>query len=922
MATDEDVCEKGSDGSEEYDEVCDPEIERYLWNLEQDRFQDVVEEIVANFDMEELQKARRVMFKRAKAKLHEDLGNLEAQVDGAGATSTQDKSLNVRHIADPWDLINRRSKERLVEDLCKLSQFSTGWRKNFPDKILRRSAFTPVREWRILQTSLLTAVEEKSILTNKDSILEQTSSEAVVVGERICMKDEQRETVNEIQDQRASDSDKMAACKVSEEAKLSNANDTPNEDDGDPPKETPKEVSVDMIMYEKITAEDDFPTNSNALPNNIDAMGKDENLHRENAEVNPRTELSPKGEIDLNKLDGGILHMSTPRIAARQTAVAAQGVDMQISTSRAARVETRVECSSPADSVPVKTQPPTSVLLCNVQEKGSVSSSEAKYVWKGTLSRDMSTQTDKPSIRDQPVTRAELERLADFVDNGMADLGRRVRASENRQDRCEKRIDSLEVSNNENFKCVFNSQDRIIEDLQSLSTICREVVEGAVAAESRPRVQPTPAVRPVEPALDTRRPPAPRKDSVPVGKHNFHSSAKTKPNTDYDSIWDLPNPVAIEKKPGELSAPEVDVMHPPERAKLRDDRKGENESAYGCVMRAAREILPASQRREDGRETSMQRKVAVRGSQSITNPIPRNDRVGDRKVANKMPNAGDLPSSNTNMNLPRPLHQGTPKPQCASVSWVDDDSDGIDEAILSIVENDIRPASAGNMYPTSGDNTNPWGGARPKEQRPQQTRAPNRARQADVKQGPAPVRADSRAGTGGDNKNRNANDAEHDITEKGGADAPPSGESQEDESISYAKMVTRNGWRTQTYKKRKRTRSSPKAIPNLKGIYQKPKKDIYVYGVDISVFECMEDIEYAMTEHCRLKGVQVMYAKGLTMSAGQSDARLRVAVAIEDYDRVLGGDFWPADVFAREWFTKNKSRKNNFSPEKGGFGRR
>ena len=81
----------------------------------------------------------------------------------------------------------------------------------------------------------------------------------------------------------------------------------------------------------------------------------------------------------------------------------------------------------------------------------------------------------------------------------------------------------------------------------------------------------------------------------------------------------------------------------------------------------------------------------------------------------------------------------------------------------------------------------------------------------------------------------------------------------------------------------------------------------------------MEDIEYSIAEYCCQKGVHATFVKGLAMAAGQTDARLPVSVPEEDFDRVLDDDFWPDDIFAREWYMRNKSKKGGNQAENSGF---
>ena len=433
----------------------------------------------------------------------------------------------------------------------------------------------------------------------------------------------------------------------------------------------------------------------------------------------------------------------------------------------------------------------------------------------------------------------------------------------------------------------------------------------------------------------------PTPDTLVLGKGTGPTSAKAAIEPLYDSIWDIPDKseaAPVRPKPTSTMEKEKDTAAWCNVRTRPRERERASESTYGSIMRAAKMFLPA-----------LPKPNAGKGGPSVIDPMNDQPDKSGAKVSNKVGTRANIDTrpnttpivKTTNVGLPKPIHQGTPKQPTVNISWVDEDSDGIDEAILSIVEDDMKQSAAApapNPAVKAGANID-WRGARPKEQRLPQPGNPRRQQQKRDKDGPADKTCEADiipipSGAGRMN-GRNTqtprptttadstpNDPVHADADKGGADAPPLGESRNNENISYAKMVTKLPWTLQeSNKKRKRNKSSPKTKPNLKGIHQKPKRDIYVHGVDISVFDCMEEIEYSIAEHCYQKGVQVTFVKGLTMSAGQTDARLRVSVPEEDFDRVLDDDFWPEDIYAREWYMRNKSKRGGNQAETSGFGR-
>ena len=569
--------------------MCDPAIKRFLWNLEQDKFQDVVEEIAAEFEMEELQ--------RAKAKLRGELDGLDTLIGDTSVSSTHENLSVSRHICDPLDLINRRSKERLIEDLCKLYQFSTGDRKKFPDKILRRSSFAPVLEWRVLQTSSLTPVEEKEctkVDADDQTEVSKTLSTGNVSNEVTGKEQESQHENTENGDSRM-----------------------PRESEGDTPTTGTKEdeyvqQGVETRVDERRMSNDDSSFGLLLLEEGIsiinecsdDDIGKPSKMDENENAPTPSDHIPRDPVLAPNSGKGYNIMAANPSERTVDLHMSGQLPTSPPKGPSGGKVAAHVSpCDTPTlprgevlptTSGQIAVEKSKSVLLCDFQVKGDVSCVQPSNKKGVSKSRDMATQTEALGIRDRPVTRAELERLADFVDSGMADLGRRVRASENRHTRCENRIESLEAANNENFKCVFDSQDRIIEDLQSLSSIMKDVVDNAARNDAQmhgAQVNTSPNVQGGASCISTPIP-----GILPASNIAGPTSAKAAIEPLYDSICDVPEKDSrAPVKPNTLTRAEKEKdmtgwCNVRQRPKERE-RGGE--STYGSILRAAKMLLPA-----------------------------------------------------------------------------------------------------------------------------------------------------------------------------------------------------------------------------------------------------------------------------------------------------------------------------------------
>ena len=112
----------------------DPNLERILWHLEDDCKKNVIEELIFDFDLEELNAARDTIFNTLTT-------NGDPRVSNGGRrkneVATSDQS---RPIAVPWIPIKRRSEILAADDICELYMYYMDDGKDFPTKMHKRQA--------------------------------------------------------------------------------------------------------------------------------------------------------------------------------------------------------------------------------------------------------------------------------------------------------------------------------------------------------------------------------------------------------------------------------------------------------------------------------------------------------------------------------------------------------------------------------------------------------------------------------------------------------------------------------------------------------------------------------------------------------------------------------------------------------------
>ena len=126
---------------------------------------------------------------------------------------------------------------------------------------------------------------------------------------------------------------------------------------------------------------------------------------------------------------------------------------------------------------------------------------------------------------------------------------------------------------------------------------------------------------------------------------------------------------------------------------------------------------------------------------------------------------------------------------------------------------------------------------------------------------------------------------------------------------TYAKVVTKNGWRPA--KKRRVEKVSPKSAPKLKGKPATRNKDVYVQGLAVDDCEDEDDMIDMVRSYCKAANVVPIYIRLIPVKFDCTRTGCRLTVKECDYDDVLNDDFWPDDVYAREW------RRNKDNDEEG-----
>ena len=163
------------------------------------------------------------------------------------------------------------------------------------------------------------------------------------------------------------------------------------------------------------------------------------------------------------------------------------------------------------------------------------------------------------------------------------------------------------------------------------------------------------------------------------------------------------------------------------------------------------------------------------------------------------------------------------------------------------------------------------------------------------------------AGTGARPKQQVSGKQSNVFVDNQNVDVPPP--MLDNPDVSFAKVVTRNGWHPPQAGKRRRMRSSPTSIAPLRGAQMKQMRDIYVRGLERKNYRTSEEVEDAVYFYCKERGVEVLYVKEIKNRFETEIACVKVTVLESNWAETTDFNFWPEGTEVREWFQNGRSRR-------------
>ena len=129
--------------------------------------------------------------------------------------------------------------------------------------------------------------------------------------------------------------------------------------------------------------------------------------------------------------------------------------------------------------------------------------------------------------------------------------------------------------------------------------------------------------------------------------------------------------------------------------------------------------------------------------------------------------------------------------------------------------------------------------------------------------------------------------------------------------VTFAKVVTRSGWKTVQTGKRKYDKVSPKAAFPLKGIKATVNRDIYMQGLSVGDSESEDDIIASVRAYCIDNGVTPVFIRIIPVRYDCTRTGCRLTVSEADFERVILDSFWPEDIRVREWTPRPRDNNGN-----------
>ena len=130
--------------------------------------------------------------------------------------------------------------------------------------------------------------------------------------------------------------------------------------------------------------------------------------------------------------------------------------------------------------------------------------------------------------------------------------------------------------------------------------------------------------------------------------------------------------------------------------------------------------------------------------------------------------------------------------------------------------------------------------------------------------------------------------------------------------ISFAKVVTKNGW-TGIMSSNGNESGNKRDFPPIKRAVPRKNKEMYVRGMSCGDFRVYRDLEEAVKLYCRERSVNTVFQRVISYNKENDNVGIKVVIRECDEERICSRGFWPDGISIREWsYDKPTGRERYF----------
>ena len=894
----------GSESSHvfDYKMLFDDITSGILMKLESSRRCDVVDELVDEMDMAMLMDARLKVFRFAKKKLLEAVGepgklDLEPAFKGVIAGNSPS---DAERVIEEWGMITRKGKPRVALDIIELLSYASGQDSYFPHKLLKKRQkkktakavrkpakqalipFKPAQEVEV-QSEEDTSDSEVSVDENEDGIVAKEQSH---IGSQDMFVN--TANVNECVREQKDDEERMSQKSVS------------------------NTEGCDIDQGEGDSSESD-PDMDGELPDSEVTQGTNDVNTHSNGERAAHAEMY---EIPEDVGD----HTSTA--TARQDPAAESGYRVRRPCANLGRSETIVvnvppvgtQCrkARPQRSVPVVIDVPPDPAFAQQPKpspQAADSAQEDSTKPSNSPATIMATQTDwdlwgmpvvsagSPTIRSSSSTCSCDTVLKKFnewrleVEKEMRERDSQYRYKLNylREEKMKADGERERMRNNiaSLTKKVMENSGHMAETLirtQRDGIPAKPKQQGAVAYQGWDGIEEFPS----DPVVNNSRPTgyASGSGQYPVGNSSQRQPTKGSSGQQPNGAVARQGVVNTSFIPGPVQAVNVSraIVHRDPSNGTRnpgtsvqyksDDRSGGKDSRTSSSIPPGSDIN--TRNGSNGKPGSTQ-----------ADPLPQRPNQNRSRGTNFNPNSK---ASTSGRVQAAPSSSGASKSSTSQsvtfVSWADEPVSDVE--LITMAE-----TTTPDGVPLNQTNT-------PASRRGNQSKS-DILREAIVETQLKEMRNRRQFG------DRRTDNQRADKGEKRQLDPSSGNESSAGERGSYAEVASmeeEDVWLTagDKIKKKKKARAEESML-ELLGVKDSPNKELFVLKLDYSRCRRPEQLEGMVRRYCRNRGVEVLFAKAYVTKSDNNQANCKVSVNEADVPALLSDNLWPRNAYARHWYT-------------------